>query len=274
MNGNGRARARVLDAGIGARLIARGLDPLTDDPSLWCLDRPEEVVALHAADARAGARVLHANTFGAGRDWFAARHARRLGDLGALRAAALDLAREGARRAGLEGGAVEIRASLGPHAGPVEEAAEAFAALGASALSLETHDAAAALRAMTRLGSLVGGSGGLRVWVHLSAWPEDAGAARDLARRLEDLGAAGLGANCLPPPAGWAANVAGATDRPLAARPAAEPGESPEAFAARARALGGNGLAAELGACCGADHRHVAALLAGEAAAPAGGVAD
>src|SRR3954470_1098837 len=71
--GSGRFRAALargpllLDAALGTRLIARGLDPARDDPALWNLDRPDDVLDLHRRDVAAGADALLTNTFGATR---------------------------------------------------------------------------------------------------------------------------------------------------------------------------------------------------------------
>jgi 5-methyltetrahydrofolate--homocysteine methyltransferase len=71
----------VLDAGMGTRLLGRGLDLRRDDPRLWNLDRPDEVLAAHRLDAGAGSNACLTNTFGANRAWLS--RLGRLGDLGA-----------------------------------------------------------------------------------------------------------------------------------------------------------------------------------------------
>ena len=57
----------VLDAALGTRLLALGLDLATDDPALWNLSHPESVADLHRRDVGAGADALLTNTFGANR---------------------------------------------------------------------------------------------------------------------------------------------------------------------------------------------------------------
>src|SRR5581483_10567116 len=57
----------LMDAAMGTRLIARGLDLAHDDPCLWCLDRPDEVLDIHRRDVAAGADAVLTNTFGANR---------------------------------------------------------------------------------------------------------------------------------------------------------------------------------------------------------------
>ena len=87
-------RVLVMDSAMGTRLIARGLDLRSDDPALWNLSRPEDVLDCHARDVSAGADVLLANTFGANRP-----NLDRLGrssDLLAINRRAVALAREAA----------------------------------------------------------------------------------------------------------------------------------------------------------------------------------
>ena len=59
----------VLDAGMGTRLMALGLDPRSDDPVLWNLGRPGDVLAIHRRDVAAGSGAILTNTFGANRFW-------------------------------------------------------------------------------------------------------------------------------------------------------------------------------------------------------------
>ena len=59
----------VLDAGMGTRLMARGLNPRLDDPALWNLSRPGDVLAIHCRDVAAGSGAILTNTFGANRFW-------------------------------------------------------------------------------------------------------------------------------------------------------------------------------------------------------------
>ena len=64
-------RPLALDAGMGTRLVAAGLDLRRDDPALWCLSHPETVAAIHSRDLAGGARAVLSNTFGANRCWLA-----------------------------------------------------------------------------------------------------------------------------------------------------------------------------------------------------------
>lgn len=56
----------LLDGSMGALLQGRGLPP-GYAPDLWNLERPEDIVAVHAEYARAGSDILLTNTFGASR---------------------------------------------------------------------------------------------------------------------------------------------------------------------------------------------------------------
>ena len=49
----------------------RALVLSSDDPALWNLTHPEDVVALHRRDVAAGAEAIVTNTFGANRCWLA-----------------------------------------------------------------------------------------------------------------------------------------------------------------------------------------------------------
>ena len=54
----------VLDGGMGTLLQARGL-PAGENPALWSVAHPDEIVAIHKAYFDAGAHVVSTNTFGA-----------------------------------------------------------------------------------------------------------------------------------------------------------------------------------------------------------------
>ena len=60
-------RALLLDGAMGTELIARGLRVREESPEAWNLDRPQDVRAVHAAFAAAGAEAVQTNTFGATR---------------------------------------------------------------------------------------------------------------------------------------------------------------------------------------------------------------
>lgn len=59
----------IMDAAMGTRLMACGLDYQVDDACLWNLTYPEQVLAIHRADLQAGAKILTTNTFGANPAW-------------------------------------------------------------------------------------------------------------------------------------------------------------------------------------------------------------
>ena len=61
----------ILDAAMGTRLVARGLDLAHDDPAIWNLSHPEAVAEIHARDVAAGSDAVLTNTFGANRPWLA-----------------------------------------------------------------------------------------------------------------------------------------------------------------------------------------------------------
>ena len=136
----------VLDAAMGTRLIARGLDLSGDDPSLWNLSHPEVVRELHARDVAAGSDAVVTNTFGANRHWLA-RYGR-AGEVAAINRRAVELAREAA------GPGRFVLGSIGPTAsevpGAAREQAEALAGSGVDALLFETHTLEQAERALER----------------------------------------------------------------------------------------------------------------------------
>lgn len=56
----------ICDGGMGTLLQQRGLAP-ADCPELWCVDRPEDVKAVHRDYRDAGSRMVECNSFGASR---------------------------------------------------------------------------------------------------------------------------------------------------------------------------------------------------------------
>jgi methionine synthase I (cobalamin-dependent) len=249
----------VLDAAAGTRLVARGLDLKSDDPALWNLSHPDDVAALHALDFGAGADAVLTNTFGASRPWLA--RFGRAADVGAINRRAAALARQAA--GAVTGRPAFVIGSVGPAAsadpGAVREQADALLRAGVDALLFETHrldQAEAALGAVRGVVSVP-------VWVSLFDWPAPVA---DAARRLEDLGAAVLGVNCVPgmtPALETARALSGVSWLPLLVKPnAGPPGavpEPPAAFARAVPALLACGVRL-LGGCCGTTERHVAAL--------------
>lgn len=127
----------LLDAAMGTRLIARGLDLSRDDPSLWNLDHPEVVATIHRLDVEAGADALTTNTFGANRSWLS-RYGR-ADDVAAINRQAATLAREAAGSDRL------VFGCIGPTAPGTEDEAEQarlLADAGVDALLLETNTTA------------------------------------------------------------------------------------------------------------------------------------
>src|SRR5829696_8699488 len=84
----------LLDAAMGTRLMARGLDLAHDDPCLWNLDRPDEVLDIHRRDLRAGSDAVLTNTFGANR--LSLRRLGRSDQVAAINHRAVELARQAA----------------------------------------------------------------------------------------------------------------------------------------------------------------------------------
>ncbi len=244
----------LLDAAMGTRLIARGLDIDRDDPALWTVDRPEAVLDVHRLDIEAGADALLTNTFGANANWLS-RFGR--GDEPAAinrRAAAL------ARRAG--GPDRPVIGSIGPitadHPEALLEQARALAEGGTDALILETHRLEQAVGSLRRLGGLR-----LPVLVSLFAWTEPIG---DIARSLIAEGAFAIGANCqtgMAPALALARRLRAVTDHPLILKPSAGvptfPLDPPEVFEAAVPELLALGVGL-IGGCCGTTEAHVAAM--------------
>jgi 5-methyltetrahydrofolate--homocysteine methyltransferase len=236
----------VLDAGMGTRLLARGLDLRIDDPCLWNLDRPEHVLDVHRRDAAAGSRVLLTNTFGANRAWLA-RLGRR-GDLEAINRAGADLARRAAGPSGFVVG--DIGASAADEPGAADEQAAVLIDAGVDAIILETFLLESALAAMRGLRPNMASSAVPRI-VGLWRWP---GAIEDAARRLVDAGADIIGINCRPAMSGALAVV----------RRLAGCDSTPAAFAAALPALVEYNVRL-IGGCCGTSEAHVAALATARA---------
>ncbi len=247
----------ILDAAIGTRLVALGLDLKTDDPVLWNLKRPALVRELHARDLAAGADAILTNTFGANRVWMA-----RYGladDVVALNRQAVALAR------GAEGSSRFVIGSIGPTAltdpTACREQCEILADAGVDALVVET----CRLDQARSFLQIVRPRLDLPLIVSLFEWPEPIGPA---VRLLEDLGASALGGNCqvgMAPLIAMAQRVRPFTSLPLWVKPSAsQPGQSqspakPESFAAAVPALLALGVRF-LGGCCGSTEAHVAAL--------------
>jgi methionine synthase I (cobalamin-dependent) len=255
----------VLDAAMGTRLLARGLDLRRDDPCLWNLDRPQDVLDVHRLDVRAGARVLLTNTFGANAAWLGRR-----GDLELINVSGASLAWGGAAApSGFVLG--DIGPSVAGLAGAAGEQAGILAGCGVDGLVLETFELPAALAALGEIRRTIG-SAAVPVLVSLWRWPEPV---EDAARRLVDAGAAVVGLNCRPHVGevlGLVRRLRRAVPCPILVKPgvaADDPasGSTPAAFAAAVPALLEHGVRL-LGGCCGTTEEHVAAIAAAVAAHP------
>jgi methionine synthase I (cobalamin-dependent) len=249
----------VLDAGMGTRLCARGLDLRADDPCLWNLDRPDDVRDIHFRDASAGSRVLFTNTFGANRAWLA-RFGRR-GDVVPINRAGVELARLAA------GPSVFVVGDIGPSAveepGAIGEQATVLIESGVDALILETFQLEPAIGAIEELRTLMG-TAPVPLIVALWRWPD---AVEDAARRLVESGADVVGLNCRPAmggAAGLVRRLAAAVACPLMVKPGVAAGDpecdsTPAGFAAAVPELLEHDVRL-IGGCCGTTEAHVTAL--------------
>jgi 5-methyltetrahydrofolate--homocysteine methyltransferase len=266
----------ILDAAMGTRLLAKGLDLRVDDPCLWNLAHPDEVLEVHRRDVAAGSQVLFTNTFGANGFWLAnyrtwLANCRSLRAVEVINRRAVGLAREAA------GSERWVVGSIGPTAaeqsGAATEQAAVLVDAGVDALIFETYRAEAAERVLRELGTWLGGSRPLLV--SLWEWPDPPEPA---ARRLLDRGAAVLGMNCqhgMGAALAFSQRLGPFVSCPLLVKPsasgAARPasGSSPASFAAAVPLLVDQNVRL-LGGCCGTTEAHVAALAA--ACAPYQGI--
>jgi 5-methyltetrahydrofolate--homocysteine methyltransferase len=247
----------VLDAGLGTRLLERGLDLGCDDPALWNLTRPAVVHAIQRRDVAAGSDAVLTNTFGANRCWL--KKFGREDAVEPINRRAVRLARRAAGPLRYVIGDIGPVAALEP-AAAAEQAAVLIDA-DVDGLLFETYrypDVESVLAEVTR--SLTGPT---PLWVSLWQWPEPAAVA---ARRLLDLGVAVIGMNCQP---GIDAAIAFAEriDRRLACPLLIKPSthgtpcadDSPSSFAHAVPRLVDCNVRL-LGGCCGTSEAHVAAL--------------
>jgi 5-methyltetrahydrofolate--homocysteine methyltransferase len=257
----------LLDAAMGTRLIARGLDLARDDPCLWNLDRPEEVLDVHRRDIRAGSDAVLTNSFGANRLSLA-----RLGrsdQVAAINRRAVELARQAV------GPDRYVLGSVGPQAAHDDDATGeqilALAGAGADALFLETHKPHEARARLHRLRGLVTLPILVSVWVtdavtgRPEGWAKDSG--WDDNPPGSEEGASAYGTNCLDPEETLRLieRLKRRASVPLIAKPSAgrpdQPPVRPETFAAVVPRLLALGVRL-VGGCCGTTEAHVAALRA------------
>jgi 5-methyltetrahydrofolate--homocysteine methyltransferase len=249
----------VLDAALGTRLLARGLDLRSDDPCLWNLTHPSEVLDIHERDVSAGAQALFSNTFGANRLWLAKYG--RADAVDAINRRAVALARKAIGREGFVIGDIGPTAAEEP--GAAAEQAAALLDAGVDALVFETYRAEPLLRVLRELRAAIGAP--VPILASLWQWPEPP---VTTARRLLDLGVAAVGINCQPgidAAIALARRLDRAVSCPILVKPSAsgdgapDASSTPSAFAeAVPRLLGCN--VRLLGGCCGTTEAHVSAL--------------
>ncbi len=249
----------VLDAGLGTRLCALGLDLRTDDPALWNLTHPAEVLDQHVRDVTAGSQILFSNTFGANRSWLARYD--RADSVEEINRAAIKLARWAFGADGFVAG--DIGPSAAEQPGAAAEQAAVLVDSGVDILVFETFRVEPLLDVLREVLAALGTS--VPILASLWKWPEEP---VTTARRLEDLGVTAVGINCTP---GMDAAIAladrlhGAISCPLLVKPAAT-GEgttgsnsTPAAFAAAVPQLLEWNVRL-FGGCCGTTESHVEAL--------------
>jgi methionine synthase I (cobalamin-dependent) len=272
----------LLDGAIGTELIARGLRVRQDCPEAWNLERPDDVRAIHAAYAAAGADALQTNSFGATRPRLA-RFGRET-QVRELARAAARLAREAAPRCLVLGSLGPSGETL-PLAGKPDLAwleddyAAAAAALvegGVDAIHVETQFHPGELEAAVR--GARAGAGGRPVFVSMTLIAGVSGLETPhgvplerMLRAVAEAAPDAVGVNCsvdgerMRP---MVEALRAATSLPILAKPQAKisekcasgrSSESPEVFAAHARALIDAGAAA-VGGCCGVGPDGIAAL--------------
>src|ERR671923_2406825 len=196
----------LADGGIGSSLIERGIVGPDDCVEILNLDRPDVVRAVHRAFADAGSKLVETNTFGANR--FALGKLDLEGRVDEINRRGVELAREaGVLVAGSVG---PLRVRLAPY-GRVrrKQAREAYAeqiavlaASGADLIVIETqsdlNEMAEALRAARE-------SCDLAVVVTATFTRDDrtllGSTPEQVAARLVELGADGVGVNCSEGPA-------------------------------------------------------------------------
>jgi 5-methyltetrahydrofolate--homocysteine methyltransferase len=236
----------LLDAGMGTRLLARGLG--VGEASSWNLERPDKVLEVHQLDIAAGSDALLTNTFCAGRNWLQQFD---------LADRTVEINRRGVELARLASGPDRlVLGSIGPtaqgQAAPLIEQAEALVEAGIDALLLETYPRAEA-EAATRL---LTARFATPVVVSLFNWPHVVG---ETASALAAAGAAAIGVNCVESIQECLRVVHAlheATHLPLLVKPGAG---RLDLFEAAVPELVTKGVRL-IGGCCGTTDVHIAAL--------------
>lgn len=280
-----RAKREILiaDGGMGTQLQARGLMP-GDCPEEWCLSKPEQVKAVHAAYRAAGSQIVETNTFGGSR--YKLAHYGLADKATEINRAGAALARE------VAGDTQYVMASMGPTGLFMEpygdeteasffeafaEQARAFEAGGADAVIVETmmaiEECCVAVRAVRECT-------GLTCLASLTFDPQpDGGFAsmmgvtpEQFAEQAAAAGAHIIGVNCGTGPEHMVEVVKRlrtVSDLPIIAMPNAGMPElvngetvfpaSPDEMAAYVERLASAG-ASIIGGCCGTTPAHIAAM--------------
>ena len=181
---------KLLDAAMGTRLLARGLDLATTDPCLWNLSNADAVFRVHLADLAAGAQCISTNSFGANRFWLGRYAAADKATVVNEQAVAI------ARRAIKESGRkAEIAGSIGPTAFfdeiTLREQVEILIAAGVDRLIFETL-APEAARQLCQW--RIHEDYKLEMWASFFDWGKNP---LDLAFMLRDIGFSAVGLNCI-----------------------------------------------------------------------------
>jgi methionine synthase I (cobalamin-dependent) len=243
----------LLDAAMGTRLIEAGLDIHSDDDAcLWCISRPEAVLANHLADLHAGSRILTTNTFGANSDWLS-RFGRSSDDMIAINRQAVALAKHAFEMSGIAG---KIIGSIGPTALVDEKTTRqqmnALLDSGADILLFETCTASQA----TQAAEWVEHATDHPVWITLWNWGEKP---VEIAGELQQLGISDWGINCISDIEQIANIFRELKDHQLEATILRPSDLLPSEFAnlaSKCKSLGG----LYFGGCCGTTSEHISAL--------------
>ncbi len=276
----------VCDGAMGTFLQARGLKP-GECPELWCVDRPDDVRAIHASYRDAGSDIVECNSFGGSS--YKLKHYGLEGTVADINLRAAELARD------VADGTQYVLGSLGPTGefmAPLGLATEEefIAAFGAQARALEEGGADLAIvETMTALEEAAAAVKAIRAETGLVAIvsftfdPQVSGGYATMmgvrpeafAAAAVEMGADVIGANCGTGPDDMikvvAALRAAAPDTPIIAMPNAgmpviENGETvfketPEEMAAKVPLLVEAG-ANIIGGCCGTSPAHIEAMKA------------